>query len=268
MEGLTFGMKAYIIVLTALIGLCAGSFLNCLAVRTVHGESVAKGRSHCDACGHLLNIRDLVPVLSYLFLKGRCRYCGAKIGTRSLLAEIVSAAVFVSLILRYGISLQALEWLLFAIVLLAVSLADLEGYVIPDQFIIAGVVIRLIFIFLSNDILGQIISSLIGGFAIAIPLLIVVLLAEKMMGREAMGGGDLKLIFLLGLYFGWKLNLLCLFFSCVFGIIFGLTSAKAREKNEDAKVFPFGPAIAAGAWVTVLWGQAMLQWYLTFFKLL
>ena len=96
-------------VLAAVLGACLGSFLNCLAWRTVHGESVWRGRSHCDVCGHVLGARDLVPVVSFLASHGKCRYCGAKLSARHVWAEVVSALVFVSLLFQYDISLQALE---------------------------------------------------------------------------------------------------------------------------------------------------------------
>lgn len=105
-------LTIYCCVLAALLGACMGSFLNCMAWRVVHGESVLRGRSHCDACGHVLGARDLVPVVSYLVSGGKCRYCGAKLSSRHVWGEVMGAAVFVSLLLHYDISLRLLEaWL-------------------------------------------------------------------------------------------------------------------------------------------------------------
>lgn len=127
--------------IAALLGACMGSFLNCAAWRVVHGESVLRGRSHCDVCGHVLAPRDLVPVFSYVFSHGRCRYCGAKLTPRHAVGEAVAALVFVSLLLRYDISLRTLEAWAVACLLLACAFADLEGYIIPDRFIAVGVVL-------------------------------------------------------------------------------------------------------------------------------
>ena len=120
-------ITVYCCAVAALLGACTGSFLACLAWRTVHGESVLRGRSHCDVCGHVLGVRDLVPVFSYLLSGGKCRYCGAKLSARHVWGELISAAVFVSLLLQYDISLQTLEAWLLACVLLACAFADLEG---------------------------------------------------------------------------------------------------------------------------------------------
>ena len=113
--------------IAALLGACMGSFLNCAAWRIVHGESVLRGRSHCDVCGHVLAPRDLVPVFSYVFSHGRCRYCGAKLSPRHAVGEAVAALVFVSLLLRYDISLRTLEAWAVACLLLACAFADLTG---------------------------------------------------------------------------------------------------------------------------------------------
>ena len=136
--------------IAALLGACMGSFLNCAAWRIVHGESVLRGRSHCDVCGHVLAPRDLVPVFSYVFSHGRCRYCGAKVSPRHAVGEAVAALVFVSLLLRYDISLRTLEAWAMACLLLACAFADLEGYIIPDRFIAVGVVLFIVTCFLSR----------------------------------------------------------------------------------------------------------------------
>ena len=138
---LTPFLTVYCCALAALLGACMGSFLNCMAWRVVHGESVLRGRSHCDACGHVLGARDLVPIVSYLASGGRCRYCGAKLSSRHVWGEVIGAAVFVSLLLHYDISLRLLEAWLLASILLACSFADLEGYIIPDRFLAAGLVL-------------------------------------------------------------------------------------------------------------------------------
>ena len=107
-------ITVYFCVLAALLGACVGSFLNCMAWSIVHGEPITKGRSHCDACGHVLSAADLVPVVGFLAHRGKCRYCGEKLSKRHLWGEILSALTFVALLLKYDISLQTLEYLLFA----------------------------------------------------------------------------------------------------------------------------------------------------------
>ena len=250
-------LVVYCCVLAALFGACMGSFLNCMAYRMLHGESVLRGRSHCDACGHVLSARDLVPVFSYLFSKGRCRYCGAKLSSRHVWAEGVSAAVFVSLLVKYDISLQTLEAWLLAGILLACAFADLEGYIIPDRFIAAGIVLFIGRLFFVPEPVETAIDGALGGFAVVGVLLLFVHFMEKRMGREAMGGGDLKLLFVTGLFFGWKGNLFCLILACLIGIVWGIA---AQKRNEP---IPWGPSIALAAWVTALFGESAINWYLS-----
>ena len=252
-------LAAYCCFVASLFGACMGSLLNCMAWRIVHGESVLRGRSHCDECGHVLAARDLVPVLSYLFSKGRCRYCGAKLSARHVWAELISAAVFVSLLLQYDISLQTLEAWLLASLLLACSFADLEGYIIPDRFIAAGIVLFIGSLFSAPFPLHRALDGALGGFAVVGVLLLLVHAMEKRLGREAMGGGDPKLLFVTGLFFGWKGNLFCLILACLIGIAWALLAA--RKSGESGRPIPWGPSIALGAWVTALVGERVINWY-------
>ena len=224
--------------IAALLGACMGSFLNCAAWRIVHGESVLRGRSHCDVCGHVLAPRDLVPVFSYVFSHGRCRYCGAKLSPRHAVGEAVAALVFVSLLLRYDISLRTLEAWAVACLLLACAFADLEGYIIPDRFIAVGVVLFIVTLFFVPDPGKRALDGLIGGVAV--------------------GGGDIKLLCLTGLFLGWQKNLLCLLLACVVGILWGLIRAKRGQQG-----LPWGPGIALAAWCAALFGQNLIDWYLS-----
>ena len=192
-------ITVYCCAVAALLGACTGSFLACLAWRTVHGESVLRGRSHCDVCGHVLGVRDLVPVFSYLLSGGKCRYCGAKLSARHVWGELISAAVFVSLLLQYDISLQTLEAWLLACVLLACTFADLEGYIIPDRFVAAGVVLFIATLFWEPEPLRRALDGALGGVTVAGGLLLLSLYMDKRMQRETLGGGDIKLLFLTGL---------------------------------------------------------------------
>lgn len=252
---------AYGLFLAVLLGLCMGSFLNCAAWRIVHGESVLRGRSHCDACGHVLAPRDLVPVVSFLLSGGKCRYCGKKLSRRHLAAEIVTAVTYAAILLTYDISLQALEYAVFGSLLLACAFADLEGYIIPDRFVVSLIVFRVVFLLLGRAAPSRWLDSLLGGFAVGGGLLLIVLAYEKLRKVEAMGGGDLKLLFATGLYLGWMGNLLCLFLACILGILFGILATK----GDREQIFPWGPGIAAAAILTALWGERLIGAYLSLF---
>ena len=254
-------ITCYFVFLALLLGACMGSFLNCMSWRIVHNEPVSKGRSHCDVCGHTLGAGDLIPVVSYIAHRGRCRYCGAKLSIVHVIAEAVSAVLFAAVLLKFDISLQALEYMIFACLLMACSFADLEGRIIPDRYIISGLLVRAAFFVILNDPAKVALDDLIGGVGIAGLLLVVVLVFEKIKGIEAMGGGDIKLIFMTGIFLGWKVNLLCLFIACIIGIISGL----AFKSEDGDKTFPWGPSIALAAVICMLFGNEAIELYLGLF---
>jgi leader peptidase (prepilin peptidase) / N-methyltransferase len=299
-------ITVYSVVICFILGGCMGSFLNCMSWRIVHGEGLG-GRSHCDSCGHVLGALDLIPILSYIINKGKCRYCGVKLSRRHLVAEAISAIVFVSILLKFNISFQALKFMLFACILLAASFADLEGYIIPDRFIISGIVVYAgCLIYDSSAWL----DGLAGGVIVAGGTLIVVLIFEKVKGVEAMGGGDIKLLFVTGLFLGLAANVLCLILACLIGIIFGLAESARSEEPQSQEsdercgrsggaehalpelaeqlespaqctgcpegsspegdseemapgAFPWGPSIAIAAWISMLCGSELANWYLS-----
>lgn len=245
----------YCLSIVAICGAVFGSFINCMAWRMVHNESIGKGRSHCFSCGHSLSTMDLIPVLSYIFLKGRCRYCKEKVSLRYMLTEVLLAVVFVSLTWKYDLSAATLRYLVLACILLGLSLVDLDSYEIPNSFIIAGILWWLLSIpFMEATVVEQIKMGLLGGISIGGGILLLSLLMDKVLQKESMGGGDIKLFFMLGLYMGPVLSLFNLIVSCFVGLILvGL-----MRKNK----IPFGPAIAVASWITLLCGNECITWYL------
>lgn len=263
---LTPFITAYILVFTALFGLITGSFLNCMAWRIAHGESVMKGRSHCASCGHTLGAFDLVPVLSYIMLKGRCRYCREKVSPRYIAAEIISMLMFLGIVLRYDVTLESLKYIIFSSLLFAVALVDIEIKEIPDRFLIAAIVLFLVTLpFSPAGAIDALINGLKGGFLIALPLLGFVLLADKVTRKETMGGGDIKLFFTVGLFLGLPLNLMNLILSCFLGVIFGILGHVGNKNKNDSPEIPFGPAIAVSTWLIIIFGAPLLSWYLSKF---
>lgn len=136
---------------------------------------------------------------------------------------------------------------------------------IPDRFILAGIVLRPVFFFLLHEGRAEALDALLGGFAVGGVLLAVVLLYEKARKIDAMGGGDLKLLFVTGLYLGWKRNILCLLFACVIGIVFALVTRAKRQDTENEKIFPWGPSICGAAILTALTGSEIIAAYLGLF---
>ena len=262
---LTPFITAYCLVLAFIIGAAVASFLACMGWRKCNGESVLKGRSHCDSCGHVLSAHDLIPVLSYVKNKGRCRYCNTPIGPINVIGEIIVAVAFVLTTMKYDISVKLVPMLLFICILYLVSVTDICAQIIPDGYLIFAIVVRFAYYLFFEEFQWQsLLMLLVDGFAVSVPLLLLVLLMEKLWQKEAMGGGDIKLLFVTGMYIGWAENILAIFFACIIGIIVGLIQQKKAETQESV-YFPYGPSIALGAFLSMLVGEQFIDAYLSLF---
>lgn len=252
-------MTIALTVLAFVLGTVFGSFINCAAWRIVHKESVLHGRSHCAECGHVLSAADLVPIFSWLFLRGRCRYCGKKISPRYVIAEALLGAVFALCYLRLGLSWAALRAMGLSTMLLGISLVDLDIQEIPDQILVYAIIWWLIFVFLMPEgvrdgMLGGILAAIfIGG-----GMLMITLGFDKVMKKETMGGGDIKLLFVVSLYLGALVGLMNLIISCIVGLAF----VYFMRSNK----IPFGPSISISTVFCLLFGREMINWYAGFFR--
>lgn len=245
-------------VFLGILGAVLGSFFDCVAARHAAGESPWKGRSKCDSCGRELGALELIPIFSYLFQRGRCRKCGAKIPADALWAEIAGAAGAVAITLRFGLSLETVQWLIFGALLLWLSLEDHHRRILPDGLLIAAAVVRLAFWLIPPDRLARLPGLIGSALSVSLPLLILVLIMDKVMKRETMGGGDIKLFFVVGLYFTWPETVLTLLVSCLLGLLYAVLT---RKKRTDP--MPFGPWIALGTVVTAVFGGPLIDWYLS-----
>jgi len=264
---LSAALTAYILTLTAVLGAVLGSFAACMAGRIAAGENWVSGRSRCDACGHVLGVRDLVPIFSWLFLKGRCRWCGARISIRCPLTEALCAAAFVGVVLRFDVTLLTVQSLILTVLLLAVALVDYDTALIPDQLLLAIFTDWLLFApFVNNGLLWATVRrGLLGAVTASVPLLLLSVVMDRVLKKESMGGGDIKLFFVCGLFFSWRTALFLLIVSCILGIAFAVLSGKTAGDPENPKAFPFGPAVAAAAYVTLLAGESAVSAYLSLF---
>lgn len=242
----------YCVCVAAVLGACMGSFLNCTAIRIGQGEGFVKGRSHCMHCGHDLHMQDLVPVLSWVFLGGKCRYCREKISARYPLVEILFAAISVACLLKFDLTLECARNYVFLTMLYLLSLTDLDTMEIPDSchvISIAAWVVTAPFLLTKGEILTHVAAAFLFGGG----LLVVSLVMDRIMQRDTMGGGDIKLIFVVGLYFGFIGSLFVLIISCITGLLFNFF-----KKNE----FPFGPWIALASAVVLFIGEPLIGWYM------
>lgn len=250
-------LRVYLIFLSIIIGLVFGSFGNAWAYRIVHNEKIARGRSHCPKCGHVLSALDLVPLFSYLFLKGKCRYCKEKISPRYPAAEGIMAVVFALILIKFGLGIQTLLWCGFGFCLVVLSLVDWESLIIPDRLIVLSAV----FAAICRALSGEILSALIGAFVLSGGLLIIVLIADRILKKDTMGGGDIKLTFSIGMALGVGRGLFAIFISCIIGLLLALLPGAKGREGEDAKAFPFGPALCMGAVIALLIGDYFITWY-------
>ncbi len=255
---------AYCCCVAAVLGAVMGSFLNCAAWRIANGESFLKGRSRCPSCGHILGPPDLVPIFSWLFLRGKCRYCGTKVSPRYLLAELFMALLTVACLLRFDLTVLCLRNYIFLCCLFCLSLVDLENYTIPDGCLLisaAAWLLALPFLAMSwREALLHLLAAVVFGGG----LLLLSLIMDRILKKDSLGGGDIKLFFVVGLYLGFAATLFSLLLACVLGLLFAFL--RKRIGNAENEQIPFGPSIAAAAAVMLLFGDPMVRWYLGLFS--
>jgi leader peptidase (prepilin peptidase)/N-methyltransferase len=239
-------------------GLMVGSFLNVVAFRVPRGESLVRPGSHCPGCGAAVRPYDNVPVLSWLFLRGRCRACGERISPRYPVVEAITGLLFVAVLLVKGVSVEALPGLALVVILVPTALIDLEHRIIPDALMAIGAVVGLALVFVADP--GHVGTHLIAAAAAAGFFFVVVLVYPR-----GMGMGDVKLAGLLGLYLGASVAP-ALLVALVTGTVVGVAIMARKGMHEGRKTkIPFGPFLALGGIVGLLAGPAMIDWYLKTF---
>jgi len=245
-------------VLFAIFGLCIGSFLNVVIYRLPNGMSLSQPPSHCTKCDYRLRWYDNIPVLSYLFLGGKCRKCKEKISFRYPAVEILCSALYlVCALLFYKKSeVYAVICALALSVLICVFFIDLEHMYIPDRFQVILLALGVAAIFFDGVAWWEhLLGSAVGGGL----FLLVYLGAIVVMKKEGLGFGDVKLAFVTGLLLGWKKIFLAIIVASISGCI--VIIPKSRKKNGQ-KEFPFAPYIAVGVAVALLVGEYIIKWYL------
>ncbi|MDE6749355.1 MAG: prepilin peptidase [Lachnospiraceae bacterium] len=242
----------YIIIF--LYGIVIGSFLNVCIYRIPKKEDIVKVRSHCMNCGYKLEWYDLVPLFSYLFLKGRCRKCKTKLSVQYPLIEAANGIMYVVIVLINGANVESLLYCLLASALLTLSVIDFRTYEIPigiNIFILALGLIRVVTDFSDWP------NYLIGLLCVS-TFLAVIYYASK--GR-GIGGGDVKLMAVCGLVLGWKLIILAFFIGCILGAVIHVARMKI---SGESHVLAMGPYLSAGVFIAMLWGNRMIEWYFSF----
>ena len=239
-------------------GLLIGSFLNVCIYRIPRKKSIVLPASFCPHCQEPIKWYDNIPLLSYLFLQGKCRRCRAPIGWRYLIVELVTGLTSLLLYIKYGWGYQYPVFFLFAALLLAVSFTDLEHQIIPDRLSLPGILVGWLAAWLPGPPFW--LDSLIGGVAGAGGLFLVAFVYERITGREGMGGGDVKLLGMIGAWLGWQALPFVVLLSSLTGVLAGGTFLLLSGKGSRARI-PFGPFLSLGALLYVFWGPQMTAWY-------
>lgn len=240
-------------------GAMVGSFLNVCIHRLPKEESVVRPGSHCPKCGTPIRFYDNIPLVSYLLLRGRCRYCQTSISIQYPIVEAMTALSSLSLFITFGASLSFLYYFLFVAALIVITVIDLHHQIIPDVISLPGIVIGV----LGSLIIPQITlwTSLIGMLAGGGSLFLVATVYQWLFKREGMGGGDVKLLAMIGAFLGWKAVILTIFLSSFIGSVVGITAMLIKGKDFKYAI-PFGPFLALGAVMSLFWGESLIKWYL------
>lgn len=242
-------------IIVSILGLIIGSFLNVCIYRIPKGENIAYPPSHCFNCGIKLKPIDLIPIISFLSTKGRCRYCGDKISLQYPLVELLNGVLYLLLFLKFGFTFIFIKFAILFSVLVVITLIDLKHQIIPDSlnFIIF---ILGIFNLAINFNITSIYSSILGLFIGGGILLLIAIISNG-----AMGGGDIKLIASLGFLFGLKKILLIIFLSFILGAVISIILLVFKIKNRKDFI-PFGPFIAVSTVIVVFYYFEILSFYL------
>ena len=245
-------------------GTIVGSFLNVCIHRLPQGKSIILPSSHCPLCKTRIPFYDNIPLVSFILLWGRCRACHAPISLRYPLVEFLMGLFSIILLLRYGIAPLYLVYLAFFASLTLVSFIDLSHRIIPDVISLPGILIGLLVALLhpQMSIKASLIGVLLGGGS----LYAVASMYHLVTKREGMGGGDIKLLAMIGAFIGWKGVLFTILCSSLIGSLVGVTLMFISSKADSKYAVPFGPFLSLGAIIYVLVGETLINWYVGFLR--
>ncbi len=270
------------LVLVSTLGALIGSFLNVVIHRVPREESIVFPNSRCPSCGTAIRPYDNVPILSFLVLRGRCRACGVSISPRYPAIEALTALLFALVFLHDGLTLALPFDLIFVAALVALVFIDAEHMLLPDVITLPGFVFALVvrafvpnldgLAFLSEGLLagwpvwsislaGALFGAAIGGGS----LWLMGWLWERLRGVEAMGLGDVKMLFMVGAYLGWPLTVLTIFLGVIGGAFIGVGLMLWRRERDMQMLLPFGIFLGLGAIISLLAGQPIIHWYIAHF---
>jgi len=240
-------------------GMVVGSFLNVCICRIPKNESIVSPPSHCPGCSYQIRWYDNIPLVSYLLLKGKCRGCGAPISLQYPLVELLNGVLTLLLFLRFGPTLAFAALFLLCSALVVITFIDIEHQIIPDEISLSGIVVGFVLSFFlkGHSWLNSLLGILLGGGG----LLLIAYTYQRLTGKDGMGGGDIKLLAMMGAFLGWKAVPFIIFASSLVGSLVGV-SLMLIQKKDSKLAIPFGPYLAFGAVLYIFYGKSLIQWYL------
>lgn len=242
-------MDIYYAIAFFVLGTIFGSFYNVVGYRVPLGKSIAYPASHCTKCNHQLGLAELIPILSFIMLGGKCKNCGQKVSWFYPIFEFFSGLLFSISYLKFGFSFDLIISLLFVSMLLIIIISDYQTFIIPDQVLISSSICLIIVLLMQKGFTGMLWSVLNGVISFGIMFLIK-LLGDLIFKKESMGGGDIKLLFVFGLVLGWQASILSIFV----GSFVGLPISLIKLRKDSSHIIPFGPFLAIGAIVLLFTG--------------
>ena len=245
-----------IILFIFLLGLIIGSFLNVVVLRLHAGEGFVSGRSRCTACSHELEAFDMVPVVSFIMLRGRCRYCDKVISLQYPLVELATAVLFTLAYLQFGLTLIFLCVVVTFSGLMILFVYDALFQIVPDRVSIPTFLTALA----ASVLMGTSFTSIGIGVLLGGGFFLLQFILSR---GKWIGGGDIRLGMIGGALLGWPLTVLFLFISYVAGSVITLLLTAARRQVTLKSYIPFGPYLILGMLVSLFWGQAILEWYIS-----
>ncbi len=245
-------------ILSFVFGLCVGSFLNVCIYRLPVSKSIVYPGSACPLCGNMIRFYDNIPVVSYILLRGKCRYCSSIISPRYAYIELMTGFFSYLMVLKFGITLEALIYFTFIVVLIVITFIDIDHRIIPDMISLPGIPVFFAASFILPEMswMDSLIGILTGGGSLFLVAYVYTLITKI----DGMGGGDIKLLAMIGAVVGLQGVIFTILLSSAVGTIYGLTVMLKSRKNMKLAV-PFGPFLSIGAATYIFYGPQLIYWY-------
>lgn len=253
-------MGSFMVLYFALFGLVVGSFLNVCIYRIPLKRSIVRPPSSCPHCGERIRFYDNIPLISFILLLGKCRYCRAPLSWQYPIVELLTGGISVFLFIKYGFTYQYFLYMAFMAALIIITFVDMRHQIIPDALSLPGILVG----WVATWVPGAAVSwadSLIGIIAGGGALFLVAVVYERITGREGMGGGDIKLLAMIGAWMGWRQLHLIVLVASLAGTIIGITFLLLSGKGLRFRI-PFGPFLSLGAVICFFFGHEIMRWYL------